>query len=112
MRQQPLPAEAICPLHKGQSNAQQHNQQMKTEGVEETVGSMPGGRCAHSHFVGGFSGLCLTRWSLARGIDRGGGDHANLFPFMRLSTHSAEKNGLPSTPFVQGQVRGAGEKTT
>ena len=41
-------------------------------------------------------------------IDRGGGDHANLFPFLRLSTESAESHPLLSTTFSAGTLLAPG----
>ena len=76
---------------------------MKAEVVEESAGSAIPVRGSWLRFGGNIRNLTgRIGWC--------GGDHANLFPFMKLSTHSAENYGLPSTPFVQGQ--GTGEKTT
>jgi hypothetical protein len=84
-------------LHKRQHDPQEHNQQVKAKGIEESARSAFLVRRSWLHFVGNIrhrNGRIV--WC--------GGDHTNLFPFMKLSTQTEVIIGLLSTPFVQGSL--------
>jgi hypothetical protein len=68
---------------------------MKAKSIEESAGSAIPIRGSWLHFLG-------NSHNLTGRIDWCGGDHANLFPFMKLSTQTEGITGLLSTPFVQG----------
>jgi hypothetical protein len=72
---------------------------VKAKGIEESAGSAIPVRGSWLHFVG------RIRYLTGR-IGWCGGDHANLFPFMKLSTQTEGIIGLLSTPFVQGSLAG------
>jgi hypothetical protein len=72
---------------------------VKAKGVEESAGSAIPVRGSWLHFGGNIRNLTgRIGWC--------GGDHANLFPFMKLSTQTDRIIGLLSTPFVQGSLPG------
>jgi hypothetical protein len=70
---------------------------VKSKSVEESASSTIPVRGSWLHFVGNIRNLTGR-------IDWCGGDHANLFPFMKLSTQTEAIIGLLSTPFVQGSL--------
>jgi hypothetical protein len=84
-------------LHKRHRDPQKHDQQVKAKRVEESAGRAIPVRGPGLHFVGNIRNLTgRIHWC--------GGDHANLFPFMKLSTQTEAIIGLLSTPFVQGSL--------
>jgi hypothetical protein len=73
---------------------------VKAKRIEESAGGAIPVRGSSLHFVGNIRNLTgRISWC--------GGDHTNLFPFLKLSTQTEAIIGLLSTPFVQGSLAGS-----